>query len=530
MAVTGHGNPQHPFENMRLSSFLPWFGACVLVLAGPSFSQVRTDFDLDGWDDLVIGVPNDGSFEVFGIVFPGPGAVNLVYGGSSGLGLVGNDLLVQSAYGESDENGDQFGASMTAGDFDGNGYPDLAIGMPHEDDTFVSEGAVLVILNDAAGFGSAGTRVLRNIGFPCTGPAPGDHYGEALTSADFNQDGFDDLAIGIPNHLVGADEAGAVHVRYGDPSGFLTVGGYQECWHQDSPGMADSAERYDHFGSSLAAGDFDGDGHPDLAVGVPDEDLVVQDDDAGAINVLYGGLGGLSASPVLLEDIECEGPEDGDHYGFALRAGDFDKDGADDVAVGIPFEDIGMTVDAGAVDIRYGILAGGFEDGDCFHLDDPAFPTSAETNDRFGYDLAEGNFDAKGPTDLAIGAPRKDILGTPDAGAVLVLFASGTQGLQRTGFQAVFDCSIEPFDYFGQQLSSGNYGAPPGGTSLGDDLVIGAPSQDVGAVINAGSIQVRYGGIGGDGKLGPGHCGDQDMPGLAGVASVQELFASGLAK
>jgi hypothetical protein len=60
------------------------------------------------------------------------------------------------------------------------------------------------------------------------------------------------------------------------------------------------AEIGDYFGSSVAAGDFDGDGLDDLAVGVPEEDLQIDQEnteDTGVVNVIYGSQGsGLTAT------------------------------------------------------------------------------------------------------------------------------------------------------------------------------------------------------------------------------------------
>jgi hypothetical protein len=56
------------------------------------------------------------------------------------------------------------------------------------------------------------------------------------------------------------------------------------------PDISDTAEPGDLFGSALTAGDFNGDGRCDLAIGVLWED-VGSIQDVGAVNVLYGLLG-----------------------------------------------------------------------------------------------------------------------------------------------------------------------------------------------------------------------------------------------
>jgi FG-GAP repeat len=109
--------------------------------------------------------------------------------------------------------------------------------------------------------------------------------------ADFDNDGFPDLAIGVIGEDAGTE--GAVNVLYGTPTGLSGAGG--QFFTQDSPGVPGAAEPDDGFGRTLAVGDFDRDGFADLAIGVLDED-VGSIADAGAVNVLYGSTGGLTGT------------------------------------------------------------------------------------------------------------------------------------------------------------------------------------------------------------------------------------------
>jgi FG-GAP repeat len=112
--------------------------------------------------------------------------------------------------------------------------------------------------------------------------------------ADFDNDGFADLAVGALAEAIGSIiVAGAVNVLYGTAAG-LTGSGSQ-LFTQNSPGVGSAAEAFDLFGDALAAGDFDNDGFADLAIGVPGESVgsIV---DAGAVNVLYGTAAGLTGS------------------------------------------------------------------------------------------------------------------------------------------------------------------------------------------------------------------------------------------
>ena len=90
---------------------------------------------------------------------------------------------------------------------------------------------------------------------------------------DFNSDGYDDLAIGVPQEDIGSiTDAGGVNVIYGSSSGLIasfsgTAQRADQFWSQNSADVLDSSEVEDGFGSSLASGDFNGDGIDDLAIG-----------------------------------------------------------------------------------------------------------------------------------------------------------------------------------------------------------------------------------------------------------------------
>jgi hypothetical protein len=110
--------------------------------------------------------------------------------------------------------------------------------------------------------------------------------------ADFNNDGFADLAVGVPAEDVGGIiDAGAVNVLYGSAAGLTGAG--SQLFTQDTPGVASSAETGDQFGFALAAGDFNHDGAADLAIGMIFES-VGSNAEAGGVNVLYGSAAGLT--------------------------------------------------------------------------------------------------------------------------------------------------------------------------------------------------------------------------------------------
>ena len=109
---------------------------------------------------------------------------------------------------------------------------------------------------------------------------------------------------------------------------------------------------------------------------------------------------------------------------------DFNGDGYDDLAVGIPKEDIGNIIDAGAVQIFYGTHNGIGSENQLWHLNSPNIQLEAVANDNLGAAISAGDFNNDGYADLAIGIPFKS--NTQEK--VLTLYESPL-GLSDTGNQ-----------------------------------------------------------------------------------------------
>ena len=84
-------------------------------------------------------------------------------------------------------------------------------------------------------------------------PERPDEFGTAVYSGDFNNDGRDDLAIGVPQEVVGSIEnAGGVEVLYGSSSGLsATSPRSDQFWTQDSTDVEDFSETGDEIGPHL---------------------------------------------------------------------------------------------------------------------------------------------------------------------------------------------------------------------------------------------------------------------------------------
>jgi hypothetical protein len=127
------------------------------VPAAPARS-LQADFNNDGAADLAIGVP----FEFVGAV-QDAGAVNVLYGSAGGLQGPGSQFFTQDTAGVpgTADPQDNLGFGLATGDFNRDGFADLAIGVPGEDiGTIGSAGAVIALYGSAGGLTTTGAQLL----------------------------------------------------------------------------------------------------------------------------------------------------------------------------------------------------------------------------------------------------------------------------------------------------------------------------------------------------------------------------------
>ena len=482
--------------------------------ASCSESGVHPDFNNDGFADLAIGVPDEDVTQ--GLTYDNAGAVHVIYGSGDGLVALAAQAVIDDQLWHRGVDGldqiavntdDDFGSALGYGDFNKDGYDDLAIGIPG---SLVGPqdgaGAVQILYGSADGLTVTGSQSWSQGSDNIDGvPEAGDNFGASLTGGDFNDDGYADLAIGAPREDVKNpnDDAGAINILYGSAEGLRAFG--DDILTQDVVGFpASSAEQDDEFGTTLTTGDFNGDGIDDLAVGTPYEDNGAGFDSAGAVQIFFGSANSGLVHPtdgvINPQHIRADSPgvdnamEAFDQFGYALAAADFNKDGYDDLAVGVPFETHGSGPGsipyAGAVNIIYG-SASGLDTtlgAPIFHQGLPDMESEPNAMEYFGFSLTTADFDNDGYGDLAVGVPGDKIFGTAIGSAHVLYGAAG--GLTTEFDKIIYDgANPELSDDFGFAVTSADFN--------GDgyaELAVGAPNDDPIdlPVDNVGSVFVYY--------------------------------------
>ena len=412
------------------------------------------------------------------------------------------DPRVESSPGK----GNRLGAALAAGHFSlprsGQNDVEIAAGAPGADG---GVGRVVRFLKTAAGGASTDTLLPGSFGIS----AGRGHFGAALAAADFDADGYDDLAIGVPDD----GDSGSVVVFYGGPGSRWTI---------FRPPAARGKRSFD---AALATGELDGNPGADLVIGEPGSDRIFPPDPP-RVWVVWGRTDGQDIG--MAEALSINVPAGDEQrnstlFGASLAVGNFvSRDDLSqpilpDIAIGAPRFDrlASRRSDVGRVYVFKPVQPDPRTDGF-------ALATTLEPRDGwesyakwFGHTLAAGNFNAdrelgEDAVDLAIGAPQFSIpkedgldstFGLPsgrghDPGAGLVFIAPRIGGMVSTALRVLSQDRMglsEKGDNFGWALAAADFNRDGR-----DDLAIGSPNErmagpDLSGERMAGALYFRFG-------------------------------------
>lgn len=477
-------------------------------------APVTADFNGDGYQDLITGQP----YEDFGNL-TNPGAVKVVYGKNKG----GMNVYSQTAFIHQSKSGgiggihltetaeisDMFGDRIAIGDFNDDGYDDVAIGVKGEDlNGLNNAGIVHIVYGSEEGLTEANNHTLDLTKVRSGRYAHAQsNFGVALSVGDFDGDGVDDLAAGFLGvSPIGQNDStvhgGGAVIFFGDAEiGLLNAD--ISSYTRTLPRYYNTANQNDYYGGRLASGDFDGDGYDDLAISAFKADLMIGDigrRDAGAVWLQYG-VDDWRYTYTISPKIVPNRKDVNGHFGFSMTAADLNNDNRQELIIGTPGSGIGGNPNSGAVVVAR-VRPNGSITQSWYYQSQSLFSGTSRKDDRFGHALTVADFNGDDVDDIAIGIPYRDrnshfsFLRIRNTGEVQVIYGSGYGGFSYSQVWHQDTMGVdevrEENDYFGYTLGAGDFNHDDN-----PDLVVGVPFEDIGSIYNAGIIQILRGQSGG---------------------------------
>jgi FG-GAP repeat protein len=468
-------------------------GANAADMVGTTVAVVG-DQNGDGRPDLAIGVSQAGNDnqDTSGSVYvvysqAAPTVVNLANLGPAGYRIDGANSF------------DAAGTSVaSAGDVNGDKIPDILIGAPGVSDLRAGAGAVYVLFGGAR-TGTLNLGQLGANGFVISGERNSDAAGSSVAGAgDLNGDGFPDFLVGsLGAGGMAKPGAGSVYAIFGPKPGDTTemdLAGLGDPGSNVQGFRVDGAAAGDGVGSSIASiGDQNGDGVPDLAIGLPSQTRNGRSQ-SGVVFVVFGS-NQTSATPINVGKLGAKGYEvDGaaalEGLGASVAGiGDQNGDGRPDLLMGSPNAGNNARAGSGSAYVLYSSAGAGVID--LASLGARGYRVDGATaGEGLGSAVANaGDVNGDGRQDLLLGAPGAANNGRAGSGSVYVLpapagpttvdLAAPVIGLLR------IDGAVAG-DLLGTSVAAA-------GDLTGDgvpDVVAGAPNASNGGLAGSGSFHV----------------------------------------
>lgn len=448
------------------------------------FRIVSGDFDADGIADMVVA--ELGTSERFRVLRGKAYSI----GGPYPLSRFTSKTVATPAY----------GSVLATGDFNGDGIDEVAIGDRSSSSNPGGGGTVYVFRRSAADNWTLQTTIRQGLGSYNGVDEAGDDFGFSLASGDFDDDGFDDLAIGLPGQDQAGSpaivSAGAVQVVYGSASGLS--GTRDRVFSSAVDGLDYAPDNSDQYGYALAAGDIDADGDDDLAIGVPLRGCPNGGQRAGGVVILKGstslGLSTLEAQAFqpgqsgMLGNCDSRG-----YFGKSLSIGKVNGQAYQGLAIGASLADVGGVEKAGAVHLMFG-SPGGLTVGANKFITVADLPGGVAVPFlQFGNQVMLGRLRSNAQS-LAISSINETVGGLEGAGAVWVLHSGNGSAIISTSIVERLTASANL--RIGAPAANDSFGVSPAiGDFNGDgvnDLAVGAYQHDQSGDADAGGGQVFY--------------------------------------